>query len=38
MAEGLLYNYLALMVSICTEKSPEQAFKALECKGGALIK
>jgi hypothetical protein len=20
--EGLLYNYLALMVSICTEKSP----------------
>ena len=38
MAEGLFYNYLALMVSICTDKSPEQAFKALECKGGALIK
>jgi len=38
MAEGLLYNYLALMVSICTDKSPEQAFAALGCKGGALIR
>lgn len=26
-----IYNYLALLVSILTQKTPEQSFKALGC-------